>query len=651
MAATEQLSIEVRLRDFATKEFGKIRGAISGVTSTLASFKAAIVGSATAFAAYKAVEQAAKIESLSLAFENLTKQVGGSTDILDALRRGTRGTVTDLELMRNANNAILLGVAKSADEFEMLTTTARRLGRAVGIDTTTAFEKLTVAIGRQSDLRLDDLGIIISVEEANKEYAESVGKVAEELTKAEKGQAFLNAAMKATEPRLKSLGEDTKTLADEFGRTKAEILNTRDALLQALTPALTELFAAVANTLEKRRPEILEFFAQVVEAAGDVGVAVTDLTAVAEEAITRVKGFAEPFIDAFNLAEAGVKKVREAIESVTRGGVLPEDVARDLEEQERRIDALGSTSKRAGLAIAESTAKAAARLREMADAARSARDPLSEIAREQAKLRREFERWLEATSAGEEEWDALAASAEEMEEKIASWVVPLNAAGNAIERVNAEAAKLAEIHDIGAGLARGFEDLRVASTEWGIAATDAIHNVAGALTENLTDGIMSLIDGTKSFKEAFRDTTRSILSDIARIIVQTLILKAVQAGLGGLGGAIGFAKGGVAPGHLESVRGLASGDVIHPPGGLFRVGEGRKSEGVLPLARTSSGELGVQAVGGRGGMTQNVYLTVQYIGSVTAEKEMLQRNAETLAALTAQKMRTSASYREGMRAA
>ena len=179
-----------------------------------------------AFAAHQLVGRAQEIETLGRAFDNLTKSVDGTADsMLRGLRRATRGTVSDLELMRTTNNAVLLKVVQSEEQFVELAGAARQLGRAVGRDTVAALNDLSIGIGRQSRLILDNLGIIVRTEKANIKYARSLRKSVSELTDYERRLAFSAATMDAVRKKLKQLGEDVPTLTDAFGAFGAEIQN------------------------------------------------------------------------------------------------------------------------------------------------------------------------------------------------------------------------------------------------------------------------------------------------------------------------------------------------------------------------------------------------------------------------------------------
>ncbi|MFA6690741.1 MAG: hypothetical protein WCR98_02040 [Saccharofermentanales bacterium] len=78
-----------------------------------------------------------------------------------------------------------------------------------------------------------------------------------------------------------------------------------------------------------------------------------------------------------------------------------------------------------------------------------------------------------------------------------------------------------------------------------------------------------------------------------------------------LGGYIPYALGGIIPGHFKAlpIRAFQSGGVVDYPT-LGLIAETGRSEAVLPLTRTSGGELGVKAVTGDGNGNRPVNVTV-----------------------------------------
>jgi len=66
--------------------------------------------------------------------------------------------------------------------------------------------------------------------------------------------------------------------------------------------------------------------------------------------------------------------------------------------------------------------------------------------------------------------------------------------------------------------------------------------IVGTLVDGFGNAIASIIDGTKSAKEAFRDFARSALAEVAKLILQQIVLNALKSF-----GVPGFSEGGLVP--------------------------------------------------------------------------------------------------------
>jgi hypothetical protein len=151
-------------------------------------------------------QSAGSVAALRTGFETLQRSVGqGPVQSIEALREATRGLVSDVKLYQRANQAVLLGVPTKV--FNEAAAAAVKLGRAMGIDAAFGLESLSLGLGRQSRLYLDNLGIVVSAEQAYASFALTLGKTAEDLTDSEKRAAFFAEALKKIEERARELPE------------------------------------------------------------------------------------------------------------------------------------------------------------------------------------------------------------------------------------------------------------------------------------------------------------------------------------------------------------------------------------------------------------------------------------------------------------
>lgn len=248
-----------------TRAFGSgISRTLTRLRSTVFGLQGALAGLGIGLGAVGLTQRAREVENLRRSFEQLTGSVGENADaFLKDLRAATRGTVSDLELFRSTNNAVLLNVVESQEQFVELASIARRLGSAVGRDAVSALNDLSIGIGRQSRLILDNLGITVRVQEANDKYAASLGTTTSQLTDAQRRQAFLNATIDAAREKVATLGPDVVTLNDAFGRFTAQISNTATIVAEAFVGPGP--FSAIADFLERNRENIRGFATFVAE--------------------------------------------------------------------------------------------------------------------------------------------------------------------------------------------------------------------------------------------------------------------------------------------------------------------------------------------------------------------------------------------------
>lgn len=150
---------------------------------------------------------AGNAERLGRATNSLARALGTSGEaMVRAITDASKNTISALDAMRMANKAMLLDVVKNEREMADLARIAIVLGQAMGKNAASAVDDLTTALGRQSPLILDNLGIKMNLTEAEARYAAMLGKTVDQLTEAEKRQAFLNAAWDKARQKAEQLG-------------------------------------------------------------------------------------------------------------------------------------------------------------------------------------------------------------------------------------------------------------------------------------------------------------------------------------------------------------------------------------------------------------------------------------------------------------
>jgi len=221
----------LRIKQFssdAEQSFKKVEqagtSAAGGIQGAWEQLKGAWVGIVAAIMAMREAwdmaNLAAKAKQEEIAFANLAASYGtNSKVIIAALKEASGQTIDTMTLIRNAGTAMMMGIAP--DKVTELMKIARATAKMTGQTTVKAFEDITLAVGRQSKMILDNLGIIVDVEKANETYAKSLGKIVSQLTDTEKKQAFMNATLTAGGELMDKMGNQTDTAADKLERWKA----------------------------------------------------------------------------------------------------------------------------------------------------------------------------------------------------------------------------------------------------------------------------------------------------------------------------------------------------------------------------------------------------------------------------------------------
>jgi len=134
-------------------------------------------------------------------------------------------------------------------------------------------------------------------------------------------------------------------------------------------------------------------------------------------------------------------------------------------------------------------------------------------------------------------------------------------------------------------------------------------DLANTIGSAMEDSLMSMVDGTKSVKDAFRDMAADIVRHLYKVLVIQRAINAIGGAIGGpIGNALstyGQADGGAWQGGSQ-IQAYANGGVVGSPT-LFPMAGGKTGlmgeagpEAIMPLKRGANGKLGVQMEGGGG---------------------------------------------------
>ena len=173
--------------------------------------------------------------------------------------------------------------------------------------------------------------------------------------------------------------------------------------------------------------------------------------------------------------------------------------------------------------------------------------------------------------------------------------------------------------------------------------------IADTIAGSMGDAFMSIVDGTKSVKDAFRDMARYIIGRLYEILVVEQMVQSISGAI--QGAMIGPVQGPMLPsanGNVfsnGSVVPYANGGVVGSPV-YFPMAGGRTGlmgeagpEAIMPLKRGKNGKLGVQADGG-GDITINQNFNFSANGDESVKKIIAQQ-APKIAQMTQQQIMDS----------
>lgn len=237
MTNKPKIAIIVEASDKASKEIKKIEEDVKKFQSALKG--AALIGAAKmTFELAKLGAQSARTRN---AFVNISGGADEATERLDAMKRATRGALSEQNAMSAANRLMQMGLATNATELENVTNMAVKLGTAMGRTATASIEEFALLLANQSIPRLDTFGI-------------SAGKVRAriaELMAATPGlsreTAFMTATFEEGEEAMARLGDTVDDDMLAFERLEATTDDLIATIGEGLAPSLAD--AAEAGNL------------------------------------------------------------------------------------------------------------------------------------------------------------------------------------------------------------------------------------------------------------------------------------------------------------------------------------------------------------------------------------------------------------------
>lgn len=194
------------------------------------------------------VLQGEKEFKLEKTFNALSLQAGIAADtIKNDLTQAVDGFVGESELLQIANQAFVT-LGNNAKNLPQIIELARKTYAVFGgsiVDNTNA---ITNAIATGQTRQLKQLGLIVDVNKAYKEYASSIGTAVPLLNEQQRQQAVLNSILAQGAERFKNVKTESGSATDSFIRAKVQIGELADELRKLAATQFGEFFANTAKS-------------------------------------------------------------------------------------------------------------------------------------------------------------------------------------------------------------------------------------------------------------------------------------------------------------------------------------------------------------------------------------------------------------------
>ncbi len=212
----------------------KIQGYFSRLEKTTAKLSNIMTGAFAAGAISGALIGAtnfAKLGGEIEGVENAFRKMAQAGD-LEKLRQATRGMVSDLELMRQANFARSVGI--DMQQLAQAMAYAQRYASATGKAMSEIMSDATMEMIRQTGLRLDNIGLSI---EKVKERAKEIG--------------FIPAMLEQMAENTKKFGSETLTTAERIQQMQTKVENVKNFLAGAFSKSLVTVGVIIETLIER----------------------------------------------------------------------------------------------------------------------------------------------------------------------------------------------------------------------------------------------------------------------------------------------------------------------------------------------------------------------------------------------------------------
>ena len=289
----------------ASKSFSRMQQGTGGLVQSYAVLASTLFAITAAF---RALEQAQNIQAQIRGFEELTKITGTSMlTITNSVREATAGLL-DFQTAAQ-QTAIATAAGFSAEQITGLAEGAKNASVALGRDLTDSFNRLIRGVTKAEPELLDELGVILRLDIATRNYAASIGASADKLTIAQRRTAVYNEVNKQLEQNFGAIAEKSDQLVNPISKFQTQLLDIGIALSESILP----IFTGLVDFLDRNQGILFGFLAIfAIRLTADVLPGITQFGKRMEESVRNSKGQLKEL-------DASLKKNEKAFNKLAKG--------------------------------------------------------------------------------------------------------------------------------------------------------------------------------------------------------------------------------------------------------------------------------------------------------------------------------------------
>jgi hypothetical protein len=195
-----------------------------------------------------------RIIDVEHAFDGLAGGAGQARDILAALNQGTKDTVPNFELLKDANKLLADGARMTTADFGTMAAGARLLAKSSGLEggTAEAMEILSQAMATGRVRALNLIGVHVNLDEALAHYSITVGKSVGDFTAQDKVAAMAAETLNKLRDRLAGAGEMGLSFGEKVQQAHTHLANFQESIDEAIArdPVLAAGMDAVGKAFK-----------------------------------------------------------------------------------------------------------------------------------------------------------------------------------------------------------------------------------------------------------------------------------------------------------------------------------------------------------------------------------------------------------------